>query len=843
MAASKFNFQEFARDQQVTAWVSGLADIVSEALPEEQKELIKNYKKQFKLETESDPKPDFRFNLSKLTYEKVLRNCRRNNRNIKRCTYIQGDRFFVERRYREDGNQTFREVAWPASVDVSQEVAQLTFLDTAKKHVDWPTTLNNLNRMITDKPYSEKMMKTCLLRFINHYESAQTEYLKNKSCNKIANFLLLLNSRIDRIAFHKARLMTSVRSPAETLSAAIYKIKNIAEHIYPKEVDPNDDESDDSDDENEDDDDGENDDQGDHDQAGVEDDSDSDEDNDKVSSSVNRILINGIISFLRDELAVPLMEKIQQDTAINKLQDYNEYLKLAMNAELRTQMYPTVPLKYGRKLPGNTGFTLNTMEFPKIHPCQQIPARRGVNPKDWANYFGFTPQSEEAPLRNHGDRIGRANRDIIPYDLENQDIPALENELLNPMMQGIGLIGQHAGPRDPFAGLPGFGDEANQWSQWAPKLTIKKKDIPKGVTPVPSVDGSFLFINGQKYYVDNDSNGSTSSSEKSGPSNASTKTITSDTEKSDSGNRSENGKDPKDPKEPNGSNGSDKEKEEPVYAEIHLMATLFKDLLQATKEKLPENNKEKPSSRSNSQGRKTPPRKNSSERKDNGNANIQNSSQRQGYGNSYPNNRPNSPGNSYYNQGNNYNNGNQGNNYPRGNSPYGNNYRRSDSFEKGRSYYNNYSGQGQNSQYRNSYSPGRYYNGNGNSGGNYSQERGRPEHRSNHPNEQGRKDISRERSLEAKKAEQRESNTVIQYPRMKKGINCRPYYNPYVSKSCTKCKNEFSHHEFECRIYEEWSENRCGICDKYYHLAKYCKEVQRFPPKTADSNSIELNPN
>jgi len=55
--------------------------------------------------------------------------------------------------------------------------------------------------------------------------TAQTEYLMNKSWNKIANFLLLLNSGIDRIAFHKARLMTSVRSPAETLSAAIYKIK------------------------------------------------------------------------------------------------------------------------------------------------------------------------------------------------------------------------------------------------------------------------------------------------------------------------------------------------------------------------------------------------------------------------------------------------------------------------------------------------------------------------------------------------------------------------------------------------------------------------------------------
>jgi hypothetical protein len=86
--------------------------------------------------------------------------------------------------------------------------------------------------MIRQKPYSQAMLRNCLLRFVNHYESAQTEYLRDKTCDQITNFLLSLNTRIDRKAYHKSRLLAAVRRPDETLSAAVHKVRNIAECIY-----------------------------------------------------------------------------------------------------------------------------------------------------------------------------------------------------------------------------------------------------------------------------------------------------------------------------------------------------------------------------------------------------------------------------------------------------------------------------------------------------------------------------------------------------------------------------------------------------------------------------------
>ncbi len=46
---------------------------------------------------------------------------------------------------------------------------------------------------------------------------------------------------------------------------------------------------------------------------------------------------------------------------------------------------------------------------------------------------------------------------------------------------------------------------------------------------------------------------------------------------------------------------------------------------------------------------------------------------------------------------------------------------------------------------------------------------------------------------------------------MKRGVNCKPSYDPAKMKYCTKCmKND--HHEFECARYYTYSENKCSFC-------------------------------
>ena len=340
-----FDFNNFARDEALQSQISELMDAIQEQGDPALRERFANLRRRHKIENEEDPPPDFHFNTTALTYEDVARHCAQNNLNLRRLVFVQGDRFYVSRNYVLGENQVWDQIASPSSVDIQQESAQLAFLDPNKIIVDWPLTLLNLNNMILHKPYSQAMLRNCLLRYVNHYESAQTEYLRNKTCDEIANFLLCLSTRIDRKAYHKSRLLSAVRRPEETLSAAVHKVRNIAESIYVNVPDP--------------------------DAAAVQPvvpggpqpaaagepagpaqaPPAADAPVPEINPLVNRILINAIISFCRDDIAVPLNKMILQDSSLSRLKDYMYYLRIAMKAEMRQNAFPTVPLKYSRKLP------------------------------------------------------------------------------------------------------------------------------------------------------------------------------------------------------------------------------------------------------------------------------------------------------------------------------------------------------------------------------------------------------------------------------------------------------------------------------------------------------------
>jgi hypothetical protein len=81
----------------------------------------------------------------------------------------------------------------------------------------------------------------------------------------------------------------------------------------------------------------------------------------------------------------------------------------------------------------------------------------------------------------------------------------------------------------------------------------------------------------------------------------------------------------------------------------------------------------------------------------------------------------------------------------------------------------------------------------------------------------------------------RSRSTRNTYHLMKKGVNCKPSYDPNKMKYCTKCmKND--HHEFECARYYRYNENKCSFCHKMYHLSQECKEVKEFPPGVTTKN-------
>jgi hypothetical protein len=73
------------------------------------------------------------------------------------------------------------------------------------------------------------------------------------------------------------------------------------------------------------------------------------------------------------------------------------------------------------------------------------------------------------------------------------------------------------------------------------------------------------------------------------------------------------------------------------------------------------------------------------------------------------------------------------------------------------------------------------------------------------------------------------------YTLMKRGVNCKPSYDPAKMKYCTKCMNN-DHHEFECARYYSYSEDKCSFCHKMYHLSQECKEIKEFPPGVSSKN-------
>jgi hypothetical protein len=73
------------------------------------------------------------------------------------------------------------------------------------------------------------------------------------------------------------------------------------------------------------------------------------------------------------------------------------------------------------------------------------------------------------------------------------------------------------------------------------------------------------------------------------------------------------------------------------------------------------------------------------------------------------------------------------------------------------------------------------------------------------------------------------------YTLMKRGVNCKPSYDPAKMKYCTKCMNN-DHHEFECARYYSYSEDKCSFCHKMNHLSQECKEIKEFPPGVSSKN-------
>ena len=881
-----FDFESFAREESHQAQFNDFMQAIQENGNPELANRFADLRRRHRIENEEDPQPNFHFDTANLTYEEVARHCAANGINLRRVVFVQGDRFYVSRNYVIGENQVWDEIASPSSVDIQQESAQLAFLDTKKTIVDWPLTLENLNNMIRQKPYSQAMLRNCLLRFVNHYESAQTEYLRDKTCDQIANFLLSLNTRIDRRAYHKSKLLSAVRRPDETLSAAVHKVRNIAENIYanvpgpapgaaqpaaggpqaaaggdpavpavPGAAQP---------------------------AAGAA---------AELNPIINRILINAIISFCRDDLAIPLNKKVLSDSHLSRLKDYNYYLRIAMAAEQRQNAFPTVPLRYSRKLPNSPDSlaALNSITVPDIHPCLHISPRKNASAGLVEHYFPFhTPdQNEDAnqffnanaglpllgphlPLGNDAeDRQARAYVPlpmVIPPAVPAQHyppvqahpmapvhpahppvppvlarpavpaVPAVPAQLINaPVFPAIPVLQPRPIVNDPnyhvegpnvVPQLPPLGAQALPVQPPVMK-TILWTDLPAGIKINTQKEGQYVLLGGEKYLIEYNNPPINYMETNPQPVTVDTRVVGT---RSKTRNRPRSIQDrplpePRDRSEEHG----DTEKAN-IYAEV--LSMMMQNL--ARPSGIPD--------RGRSRDRQNPPRSrdNSRDRGRNLSGDRQGRQpRRDGSWNRPGYNAANGPRDRLRVYGDRTpsrdRNGYRPSARPDQRQP--NNYSQRDTYKKP-----NYSGSTRDSSKDDSQ---RRRDGSAEAkrlareGARKTSDRplsnDRNRSRDRTPD---RRDISRDRSYEGKRMLFQEDAMSKAYPEMKRGFNCSANYNPAVKKTCTKCPLSSAHHEFACRKYARYNYNLCSLCDKYHHYPSECKEVPKYPPKQADTNHV-----
>jgi hypothetical protein len=156
---------------------------------------------------------------------------------------------------------------------------------------------------------------------VSKYLPEQHELLKGKNENQIASFLLKLDYKTDKMSYYRNQIFAFCRMPNEELQSALAKLTNLLNTVYPAN---------------------------------------------EVVNLPHResILKVAVLSFLPDELSVPILSEIQNAAYKCKPLSYEHILKMATAAEKHSMIKPTAALQFGRTIgtsPSPAYFQLNSM--------------------------------------------------------------------------------------------------------------------------------------------------------------------------------------------------------------------------------------------------------------------------------------------------------------------------------------------------------------------------------------------------------------------------------------------------------------------------------------------------
>jgi hypothetical protein len=308
-----------------------------------------------KLRIEETPAPNFDFELGNpITVQNAANRCadRRVNGqrapvNLPDMLVTAGQRLFFNTAMQQPA--TYVEISRPEASDLPSEVAACRFLDGAKKVIDWALSLPSLKQLAQERLYTEAMARQALHRLVSKYTPEHAHLVSDMTANETANYLLSTETNRDKTSYRRKELFELTRKPDMDLRAPLTIARKLIDMIFPAN-------------------------------------------RPEMAMQRSAAWRTAIISFLPDEIAVPLSDRLKIANEKCRPISDEELEAMAYQAEEAYRKPLIFPLKYNRNvgsLPATSMIQFNSMQI----------GNAGI-PASGNEFFSFPPRAGSNPTVN-----------------------------------------------------------------------------------------------------------------------------------------------------------------------------------------------------------------------------------------------------------------------------------------------------------------------------------------------------------------------------------------------------------------------------------------------------------
>jgi hypothetical protein len=236
-----FNFSQFQTQYELKDAINRLCSALSQTrTPNNQPALntaagtpLNNLLRTLQIDSPA-PAPNFLFELNdNISIDAVKDACATHNVSFFDVQKSAAGRTFYNASYNQPNvAENWREFSRPEAADTNVELDRISFLAGSKTIVEWSESLPRLKKLFKQRVYTADMAKDCLMKLVHKFHSEQSILLSSKTADEIATHLLKLDTNRDKSVFYRALLLQAYRMPDEDLPAAMARIQIIIDKCY-----------------------------------------------------------------------------------------------------------------------------------------------------------------------------------------------------------------------------------------------------------------------------------------------------------------------------------------------------------------------------------------------------------------------------------------------------------------------------------------------------------------------------------------------------------------------------------------------------------------------------------